>query len=90
MVYLEGIQIYSRAEKEHLEMPDNALKCLFKAGLKIKLSKCSFFKEQTHYLGHLVSGISILPLTGKIEALMKLKPPTTVKEVKHFLDLMGY
>ena len=40
------------------------------------------FKEQIHYLGHLVSGSSIPQHTDKIEALMKLKPPTSIKEVK--------
>ena len=39
MAYLDDILIYSRTEKEHLEMLDNAFKCLLKAGLKIKLSK---------------------------------------------------
>ena len=78
MAYLDDILIYSRTEKEHLEMLDKAFKHLLKAGLKIKLSKCSFFKEQMHYLGHLVSGSSFLPLADKIEAPMKLKPPTNV------------
>ena len=64
-------------EKEHLDMISNAFECLKKASLKNKLSKCSFFKEQIHYLGHLVIGTSILPLANKIEALMELKPPTT-------------
>ena len=45
------------------------------------------FKEQIHDLGHLVSGMSILLLINKIEALMKLKLPTNIKEVKHFLRL---
>ena len=48
------------------------------------------FKEQIHYLDHLVSGTSILLLTDKVEALMKLKPPTNIKEVRHFLSLTGY
>ena len=62
-------------------MISNVFKCLQKVGLKIKLSKCSFFKEQIDYQGHLVSGNSILPLMNKIESL-KLKPPTNIKEVK--------
>ena len=78
MAYLDDILIYSRTEKENLEMLDNIFKQLFTAGLKIKLSKCSFFKEQIHYLGQLVSTTSILPLVEKIEALMKSKPPTNV------------
>ena len=68
-------------------MLNNAFKCLCKVGLKMKLSECSFFKEQTHYLGHLFGGASILPLTGKIEVLMKLKLPTNIKEVRYFLSL---
>ena len=80
MAYLDDILIYSRTEKEHFEMLDKAFKHLLKARLKIKLSKFSFFKEQIHYLGYLVSGTSILPLTDKIEALMKLKPPTNIKK----------
>ena len=71
-------------------MTSKAFDCLQKANLKIKLRKCLFFKEQIHYLGHLVSGNSILPLADKIEALMKLKPPTNIKEVRHFLGLTGY
>ena len=42
------------------------------------------FKKQIHYLGHLVSGTSILLLTDRINALMKLKLPTNIKEVRHF------
>ena len=90
MAYLDYILIYSRTEKEHLEMLDKAFKCLLKARLKVKLSKFSSFKEEIHYLVHLVSGMSILPLADKIEALMKLKPPTNIKEVRHFISLTGY
>ena len=90
MAHLDDILIYSRTEKENLEMFDKAFKHLLKAILKMKLRKCSFFKKQIHYLGHLVSGMSILPLADKIEVLMKLKPPTNIKEVRHFLGLTGY
>ena len=72
------------------EMLDNAFKHLLKARLKIKVNKCSLFKEQMHYLGQLVSVSSILPLADKIEALMKHKPPKNVEEVRYFLSLTGY
>ena len=36
LAYLDDILIYSKTEKEHLEMLNNALECLSKAGLKIK------------------------------------------------------
>ena len=49
LAYLDDILIYSKTEQEHLQMLDKAFRCLLKAGLKMKLSKCSFFKEQIHY-----------------------------------------
>ena len=55
-----------------------------------KTDQMLIFQEQIHYLGHLVSGASLLPLTDKIEALMKLKHPTNIKEVRCFLSLTGY
>ena len=70
-------------------MLDKTFKCILKAGLKVKLSKCSFLKEQIYYLGHLVSGMSMLSFADKIEALMKLRPPTNIKEARHFLGLTG-
>ena len=65
----------------------DAFEPLQKAGLKIKLSKCSFCKEQIHYLGYLVSGNSILPLADKIEALIKLQPQLTSKKLGTTLAL---
>ena len=90
LAYLDDILIYSRTAKEHLEMLDKAFKCLLNARLKVEVSKCFFLKEKIHYLGHLVSGTSILLLANKSEALIKLKPPTNIKEVRHFLGLTGY
>ena len=90
LAYLDDILTYSKTKQEHLEMLNNAFKHICKASLKIKLSKCLFFKEQIHYLGHLVCGASILPLTNKIEALIKLKLPTNIQEVRCFLALKGY
>ena len=49
LAYLDDILIYSRTVKEHLQILDKAFKCLLKAGLKIKLSKCLFVKQQIHY-----------------------------------------
>ena len=46
LAYLDNILSYRKTKKEHLEMLNNAFEHLHKAGLKIKLSKCSFFKEK--------------------------------------------
>ena len=47
LAYLEDILIYSKTEKEHLEILNDAFKHLPKASLKIKLTKCSFLRNKS-------------------------------------------
>ena len=86
LAYLDDILIYSKTEKQHLQMLGKAFKCLLKMRIKFKLCICSFLRNR-FIIGHLVSGTSPFPLANKIEALMKLKLPTNIKEVDIFSDL---
>ena len=49
MTYLDDILIYSRTQKEHVEMLDNAFNQLLTAGLEIKLSKYSYM-DVSHFV----------------------------------------
>ena len=55
MAYLDDIIIFSRNEHEHLEHIKIIFQKLIDTGLKLKESKCDFFKKEIHYLGHLIS-----------------------------------
>ena len=62
MAYLDDIIIFSKNETEfliHIEIIFQKLKA---TGLKLKESKCDFFKKEIHYLGHLISDEGIQPL----------------------------
>ena len=48
------------------------------------------FKTQVQHLGHLVSGKGIKPLPEKLKSVKKMPAPTTPKEIKQFLGLVGY
>ena len=88
--YLDDILIFSPDNKTHLEHLEIVFQRLREADLKLKASKCNFFKKHIQYLGHLVSGEGIEPLPEKLEAVRKMPPPTTPKEVRQFLGLVGY
>ena len=90
MGYLDDIIIYSRSEKEHLEHLEEIFTRLKTAGLKLKLEKCCFFKKHIQYLGHLISADGIQPLPEKLESIAKMPAPKNPKEVKQFLELVGY
>ena len=88
--YLDDILIFSPDNKTHLEHLELVFQRLREADLKVKASKCNFFKKHIQYLGHLISGEGIEPLPEKLEAVRKMPPPTTPKEVRQFLGLVGY
>ena len=90
MGYLDDIIIFSKTKEEHLQHLEEIFVRLRKFGLKIKREKCSFFKKHIQYLGHLVSERGFEPLPEKLESTRKMPAPRTAKEVKQFLELIGY
>ena len=56
IVYLDDIIIFSDTKEEHLKRLEAVFQKLSAAGLKLKPSKCFFFREEIKYLGHVVSG----------------------------------
>ena len=90
MTYLDDIIIFSENELEHLEHLEEVFCRLREAGLKMKHSKCDFFRSKIHYLRHLISAEGISPLTNKLDCIRNMLVPKDEKGIKQFLGLTGY
>ncbi|GJX00838.1 putative reverse transcriptase domain-containing protein [Tanacetum coccineum] len=90
IVFIDDILIYSKTKEEHEVYLKLVLELLRKEKLYAKFSKCEFWLQEVHFLGHVVnqSGIHVDP--SKIEAVKNCKAPTTPSEVRSFLGLAGY
>ena len=55
----------------------------------MKLSRCHFVSKDIQYLGCILSNKGICPLPSKTQAIQKMHPPTTPKQVRAFLGLVG-
>ena len=58
--------------------------------MKIKCSKCKFFKTKVHYLGFLVRTNGVQPLPEKDTAIEALEPPKDINELRQFLGLVDF
>ena len=81
---------FSKTPEEHLLRLKAVFEKLKKAELKLKPSKCEFFKQELTYLGHVVSKNCIQTDSKKGEAVCKWPVPTNVTEVRSFLGFTNY
>ena len=67
LTYLDGVLVFSEMYEDHLQHLNVVFEKFQKAGLKIKLSKCQFFKSHLHYLGHRISANGLEPLPKSLK-----------------------
>ena len=88
IIYLDDIIVFSRIPEEHVHRLRAVFEKLKAASLKLKPSKCDFFKKEIKYLGHVVSEKGVSTDPDKIKSVTEWPQPTTVTEVRSFLDLL--
>ncbi len=82
--YLDDIIIYSKTWVEHLQHLTEVLEST------IRPDKCAMSKTETTYLGYKLGHGVIRPQVGKIEAIKHAERPTSKKQVRSFLGLVGW
>jgi hypothetical protein len=90
MVFIDDILIYSQNDSEHEEHLQMVLQKLWDNQLYAKFSKCDFWLDEVHFLGHIIpkGGIAVDP--AKVTAIVDWKILSTVSKIWSFLGLAGY
>uniref|UniRef100_A0A8C5GH97 Gypsy retrotransposon integrase-like protein 1 n=1 Tax=Gouania willdenowi TaxID=441366 RepID=A0A8C5GH97_GOUWI len=90
LLYLDDVVVYSTSIDDHLQRLGAVLSRLQREGLKVKLSKCDFFKKEVKYLGHVISADGVSTDPDKITAVAGWPRPTTTTELRSFLGFASY
>jgi hypothetical protein len=90
LVFFDDILVYSASLDDHTRHLKLVLELLARDQWKVKLSKCSFAKQQVSYLGHIIDaqGVSTDPV--KIQAIAEWPTPNGIRDLRSFLGLAGY
>lgn len=89
-VYIDDVIIFGKSLDEVLKNLEIILKALNNANLKIQLDKSEFLHKEIEFLGYVITADGLKPNIKKIEAIEKYPEPTTIKELRSFLGMMGY
>ncbi|XP_016167260.1 uncharacterized protein LOC107609750 [Arachis ipaensis] len=90
VVYLDDIVVYSNTLEEHVEHLRTVFKILRENNLYVKKEKCSFARDEVHFLGHIIKDGTLCMDQGKVKAIKEWEPPNKVSELRSFLGLANY
>jgi hypothetical protein len=89
--YLDDLLCISKLSREdHLEKLEEVLRQLRNAGLKVNAAKSTFCALEIEYLGYVLTRNGIKPQSNKVRAILAIKPPTGVRQLRHFLGMVQY
>ena len=91
---MDDLLLFTPMKSSHFEQLEDLLKALCKNGLKISPKKCQFFKTDLQYMGNTIfirnKRVYVSPIRSQIEAIQKLKTPTTIKGCRSFTGMVNF
>ncbi|GJT42628.1 putative reverse transcriptase domain-containing protein [Tanacetum coccineum] len=85
-----GNSCESKSKEDHVVHLRLVLELLKKEKLFAKFSRCEFWLQEVHFLGHVVNSNGIHVDPSKIEAVKNWKAPKAPSEIRSSLGLAGY
>ena len=91
---MDDLLLFTPSKQSHMRKLEDLLQALFKNGLKISPRKCQLFRKELQYMVNTIfiqdKRVRVKPLCSRLEAIQKLKPPTTVKGCRSFAGMVNF
>ena len=91
---MDALLLFAPSKKVHIAKLEDLLKELRKNGLKMSPKKCQLFRIELQYIGNTIfikdRGVCVKPLHSHLQAIQKIKPPTTAKQCKSFAGMVNF
>ena len=90
IIYIDDILILGNSFKEHLSLVCKVLQTLLNYHIKIKPSKCEWFRSEVEFLGHLVGQSGIRKTFEYSKKIAEYPQPSTIGELRQFLGFVNF
>ena len=90
VAYLDDIDAFSDNLESHLVLLEKLLTLLQEKCLTVNPAKCEWGIQENNFLGHWLMPEGVKPWCKKIDAVLRMEPPTNIKELCSFLGMVAH
>lgn len=87
---MDDVLVFGSTPEEHATRLVTVLQRIANAGVTLNPEKCKFNQEHVKFLGHIIDQSGIQADPEKIAAIVELKAPSNVPELRRFLGMANY
>ena len=88
--FVDDLIIFTLTWQQHIDTLRALLQRLREANLTVKPVKCFIGFASIECFGHMISEGTLQPCQDKINSILHAEQPTTKKQVRSFLGLVGF
>ena len=89
-VYIDNIGCFGKSWKQHLQVLEQVMTRLQDNGFSVNPRKCEWAVQKTDFLGYWLTPTGLKPWRKKIDAVLWLQHPHTVKDLCSFIGAVTY
>lgn len=90
IIFMDDFFIHGSTEEEHDVRLKQVMKRIEELNMKINTTKSVFGVTEAEFLGHTISTTGIKPTHDKVQAILDLRSPRTVTELKSLLGMINF
>ena len=88
--FIDDVAVFSKTWEEHLQHLTRVLQRLEANGYTVNPAKCKWAVDNVEWMGHHVTRDGLKPWQPKIQGILDIAPPKTLKQLRAFIGCVNF